>query len=60
MPLLTIFADALIALLVRVAIYLLPMLAGAVAATATEKIIEAKKVNAKKQAAQRKTKVSIQ
>lgn len=58
MPLLTIFAEAFITLLIRIAMYLIPMLAGAFAATAAEKVIQAKKVSAKKRVAQRKTDMS--
>ncbi len=60
MPLLTVLAEAFIALLVRLVIYLLPMLAGVLAATATEKIIEKKRATAKKRAVQRRAKAIVQ
>lgn len=60
MPLLTVFADAFIALALRVLVYILPMLAGMIAATATKRIIETKKTSAKKRTVQRRSKALVQ
>ncbi len=60
MPLLTVFADAFIALALRVLVYILPMLAGMLAASATQKVIETKSASVKKKAAQRRTKTIVQ